>query len=168
MNALRQLTIYQRLLVNALLMLIGIAVLCSSTLYYTYAAMLQSRLDATREQLDTAFSTLDHYRQLVAAGQLNVEQAQQQAIETLRHMSYGQGGYFWINDLTPKAVMHATKPELEGQDLSAIQDTNGKAIFREFVRIAQAQSAGGFVDYYWPKPGMSEPILKVSYVKLLP
>ena len=94
MNALRQLTIYQRLLVNALLMLIGIAVLCSSTLYYTYDAMLQSRRDATREQLDTAFSTLDHYRQLVAAGQLNVEQAQQQAIETLRHMSYGQGGSF--------------------------------------------------------------------------
>lgn len=49
MNALRQLTIYQRLLVNALLMLIGIAVLCSSTLYYTYDAMLQSRRDATRE-----------------------------------------------------------------------------------------------------------------------
>ena len=168
MNALRQLTIYQRLLVNALLMLIGIAVLCTSTLYYSYDAMVQSRRDATREQLDTSFTTLDHYRQLVVAGQLNVEQAQQQAIETLRHMHYGQGGYFWINDLTPKAVMHAAKPELEGQDLAAIQDTNGKPIFREFVRIAQAQPAGGFVDYDWPKPGMTESILKVSYVKLVP
>jgi len=36
------------------------------------------------------------------------------------------------------------------------------------VRVAQTNPTGGFVDYYWPKPGMSEPILKVSYVKLLP
>lgn len=168
MNALRQLTIYQRLLTNALLMLIGIAVLCSSTLYYSYEAMLQNRRDATREQVDTAFATLEYYRQLVSSGALTEVQAQQQAKELLRHMHYGQGGYFWINDLTPKAVMHAAKPELEGQDLSAIRDTNGKSIFMEFVRIAKANPTGGFVDYYWPKPGMSEPILKVSYVKLLP
>ena len=168
MNALRQLTIYQRLLTNALLMLIGIAILCSSTLYYSYEAMLQNRRDATREQVDTAFATLGHYRQLVSSGALTEVQAQQQAKELLRHMHYGQGGYFWINDLTPKAVMHAAKPELEGQDLSAIRDTNGKSIFMEFVRVAQANPTGGFVDYYWPKPGMSEPILKVSYVRLLP
>lgn len=168
MNTLRQLTIYQRLLTNALLMLIGIAILCSSTLYYSYEAMLQNRRDATREQVDTAFATLGHYRQLVSSGALTEVQAQQQAKELLRHMNYGQGGYFWINDLTPKAVMHAANPKLEGQDLAAIRDTNGKPIFIEFVRVAQANPAGGFVDYYWPKPGMSEPILKVSYVKLLP
>lgn len=168
MNALRQLTIYQRLLTNALLMLIGIAILCSSTLYFSYEAMLQNRREATREQVDTAFATLEHYRQQVSSGVLTEVLAQQQAKELLRHMHYGQGGYFWINDLTPKAVMHAVKPELEGQDLSAIRDTNGKSIFMEFVRIAKANPTGGFVDYYWPKPGMSEPILKVSYVKLLP
>ena len=168
MNTLRQLTIYQRLLTNTLLMLIGIAILCSSTLYYSYEAMLQNRRDATQEQVDTAFATLDHYRQQVSSGVLSEVQAQEQAKELLRHMHYGQGGYFWINDLTPKAVMHAAKPELEGQDLATIRDTNGKPIFLEFVRMAQANPAGGFVDYYWPKPGMSEPILKVSYVKLLP
>lgn len=168
MNALRQLTIYQRLLTNTLLMLIGIAILCSSTLYYSYDAMLQNRRDATREQVDTAFATLEDYRLQVSSGTLTEQQAQRQAKELLRHMHYGQGGYFWINDLTPKAVMHAAKPELEGQDLAKIRDSNGKSIFLEFVRVAQANPAGGFVDYYWPKPGMSEPILKTSYVKLLP
>jgi methyl-accepting chemotaxis protein len=168
MNALRQLTIYQRLLTNALLMLIGIAILCSMTLYYAYEAMLQNRRDATRELVDTAYTTLDYYRQQVSAGKLTEAQAQQEAKEVIRHMRFGQGGYFWINDLTPKAVMHAAKPELEGQDLASIRDTNGKAIFVEFAQVARANSAGGFVDYYWPKPGMSEPVFKVSYVKLLP
>ena len=89
MNALRQLTIYQRLLTNALLMLIGIAILCSSTLYFSYEAMLQNRREATREQVDTAFATLEHYRQQVSSGVLTEVLAQQQAKELLRHMHYG-------------------------------------------------------------------------------
>ena len=64
--------------------------------------------------------------------------------------------------------MHAAKPELEGQDASQIVDSKDKLIFQEFIRIAQQQVSGGYVDYFWPKPGLSDPVFKVSYVKQVP
>jgi methyl-accepting chemotaxis protein len=61
--------------------------------------------------------------------------------------------------------MHPTKPELDGKDLSDDADPNGKRLFVEFVDVARRKGAG-FVAYLWPKPGSSEPVRKISYVKL--
>src|SRR3546814_6970349 len=62
-------------------------------------------------------------------------------------------------------VMHPTNPKLEGQNLSAIRDPNGFALFNEMVAIAKAKGAG-MVDYLWPKPGAEAPVAKTSYVTL--
>ncbi len=35
----------------------------------------------------------------------------------------------------------------------------------EFAKICK-EKGGGFVDYLWPKPGESQPVPKISYVKL--
>jgi methyl-accepting chemotaxis protein len=61
--------------------------------------------------------------------------------------------------------MHATKPELEGRDLSNEKDPNGKYIFREFAR-ATKEKGEGFVDYMWPRAGNTKPVPKISFVKL--
>jgi methyl-accepting chemotaxis protein len=62
-------------------------------------------------------------------------------------------------------IMHPTNPKLEGQNLSAIRDPDGFAVFNEMVAIAKSKGAG-MVNYRWPKPGASEPVAKTSYVKL--
>ncbi|MDE2586366.1 MAG: methyl-accepting chemotaxis protein, partial [Betaproteobacteria bacterium] len=72
--------------------------------------------------------------------------------------------YFWVNDMTPRVLMHPIKPELEGKDMSGTKDAKGKVLFVEFVRIVKEQGAG-FVDYLWPKPGFQDPVDKISYVK---
>lgn len=61
--------------------------------------------------------------------------------------------------------MHPFKPQLDGKDLSNIQDPNGKYLFKEMVKVVQ-QNGSGFVEYYWPKPGFDEPVAKMSYVEL--
>ncbi|MGZ3775131.1 MAG: methyl-accepting chemotaxis protein, partial [Bdellovibrio sp.] len=73
--------------------------------------------------------------------------------------------YFWINTLDLKMVMHPTKPELNGKDLSEMKDPTGKKIFVEMVNAAKA-SGEGYVNYLWPKPGNEKPQPKTSYVKL--
>ncbi|WP_337225184.1 cache domain-containing protein, partial [Proteus terrae] len=83
--------------------------------------------------------------------------ARKQAMETLRTLRYNGQDYFWINDFGPRMVMHPTKPELEGKDLSGTKDPDGKALFVEFVRVARSDGAG-FVDYQWPRPGASAPV----------
>jgi methyl-accepting chemotaxis protein len=65
----------------------------------------------------------------------------------------------------PTMIMHPTKPELDGTDLTANKDPNGKALFVEFVNVCRQQGQG-FVDYMWPKPGEKKPQPKISYVKL--
>ena len=73
--------------------------------------------------------------------------------------------YFWINDMHPTMIIHPFKPKLNGKDLSAIEDPNGKKPFMEFVKVC-SDKGEGFVDYYWPKYGADKPQPKLSFVKL--
>ena len=165
---LRHLTIYQRLLGNAVIAVIGTVLLAVCCLYLSFQVVMTDRRETTHQLVDSAIWTLRYFEQQAATGKLTTVQAQTMAKETLRQMRFGDKNYFWINDSQARAIMHTAKPELEGKDLSQIKDTQGKALFVEFVRVAQASAAGGFVDYYWPKPGMTDPVLKVSFVKRLP
>ena len=74
-------------------------------------------------------------------------------------------GYFWLQDLEPKMIIHPIKPSLNGKDLSNAKDAKGTYLFKEMVNVVKSNNEG-VVDYYWPKPGFDEPQLKVSYVKL--
>jgi len=77
-------------------------------------------------------------------------------------MRYGNGDYFWINNLD-QIIMHPVKPELIGQDVKGIKDPTGKAPFYEAALIVQ-QKGSGFVEYQWPKPGKDAPQPKLSFV----
>jgi methyl-accepting chemotaxis protein len=99
-----------------------------------------------------------------SAGRLTHEQAQQQAIEQIKALRYDQKEYFWINDMQPKMLMHPTKPELDGKDLSGIKDPNGLPLFVAFVDEVRLHGEG-FVAYQWPPPGDTRPVDKVSFVK---
>ena len=120
-----------------------------------------------QEQVQTAYSILEHFAHQAAQGNLSREEAQQRAMEAVKSLRYGQDEYFWINDMQNRMVMHPFRSDLDGKDLSQLKDSKGKPFFTEFVEAAKKKGEG-FVDYYWPKPGSSEPVEKISYVKLLP
>lgn len=147
----------------ALFLSIMVAALTFS-LFGGYQGMEQERKAGLATMTQTAAGILDHYYRLEQSGTLTREVAQQQAKATLSAMRYDNGsGYFWINDMGPKMVMHPVKPELNGTDLSNNKDPNGKFLFVEFVSTVKANGKG-FVDYYWPKPGSPDPVEKFSHV----
>ena len=90
---------------------------------------------------------------------------QQEALVTISEMRFGKSGYFWINDTTPKMVMHPIKPELDGKDLSQMQDANGMYLFKEMADIA-VKNGSGMLQYFWAKPGFDKPQPKMSFVEL--
>ncbi len=96
------------------------------------------------------------------------KEIQKEALETIKHMRFGKNamGYFWINNLEPKMVMHTTKPELNGKNLSNVKDANGKYLFNEFVELAK-KDGSGFVEYMWSKADKDKPQPKISYISLL-
>lgn len=165
MNSLRSVSISRRLwliLVVAVVMLLTLGALM---LKQIHADLYHAKAQKTQHVVQTASGLLTYFHDLETAGTLSKEAAQEQALTAIRGLRYDQSDYFWINDLTPVMVMHPTNPKLEGQNLSAIRDPDGFAVFNEMVAIAKAKGAG-MVDYRWPKPGASEPVAKTSYVKL--
>ncbi len=123
--------------------------------------------EKTRNLVESAASIIEHFSQQDAVGAMTRESAQAEAKRLIAAMNYDGSNYFWINDLHPTMIMHPVKPELDGKDLTSNADPNGKHLFVEMVKVAQAEGQG-FVDYYWPKPGQDEPAAKISFVKLEP
>jgi len=126
--------------------------------------VMENKQQATRQVVEVAYGVLEGYAQQVQGGQLKLEDAQKGAAAAIKALRYSGKEYFWINDLSPKMIMHPTKPELDGKDLSGNKDPNGKLLFCEFAKVCKEKGAG-FVDYMWPKPGEEKPVPKVSYVK---
>ncbi|CAI8776327.1 methyl-accepting chemotaxis protein [Pseudomonas chlororaphis] len=165
MNSLRRMSISRRLwliLIVAVLMLLTLGMLM---LKQIRDDLYQAKAQKTQHVVQTANGVLAYFQGLESAGSLDRATAQKQALSTIRNLRYDQSDYFWINDLTPVMVMHPTNPKLDGQNLAAIRDPDGFAVFNEMVAIAKAKGAG-MVNYRWPKPGASEPVQKTSYVQL--
>jgi len=90
---------------------------------------------------------------------------QEEAKATISKMKYGKSGYFWINDSNHIVVVHGAKASLAGKNLVDLKDPNGKYIYREIVKAANAKNEGGLVKYMWPKPNYTEPKQKFSFVQ---
>jgi methyl-accepting chemotaxis protein len=118
----------------------------------------------TRQIVEAAHGVLVHYEAEARAGRLTQAQAQAAAIAVVKTLRYEGSEYFWINDMHPRMVMHPIRPDLDGKDLADNKDPTGKRLFVAFVDTVRKDGAG-FVDYMWPKPGASDPVEKVSYVK---
>ena len=160
-------TLPRKLFLLAALIILCYALSIGALFQETERRMMENRQLRVQQQVETAWGVIDHFGRQAKAGSLTLEQAQAQAQAAIKGLRYGDKDYFWINDLYPRMVMHPFKPELDGKDLSASADPNGKKLFVAFVETAKRDGAG-FVDYLWPKPGLDEPVEKISYVKLYP
>ena len=155
------------------IMLLGISITLCFTLMFSwiYPKMKSNIYDGkylkTRHLVETAWSIIDHYAKEVKDGAMTMAAAQTEAKKVVKSLRYEKDDYFWINDTHQVMVMHPIKPQLNGKDLSAFTDPNGKHLFVAFTDVAK-EKGQGFVDYYWPKPGQEAPSPKISYVKLQP
>ncbi|KQS71696.1 chemotaxis protein [Rhizobium sp. Leaf371] len=133
------------------------------SLFQSHDALIAERKAMLAAMDENAVAIFAYYNKLETGGTMTREAAQAASIDAVKAMRYQGTGYLWINDMAPRMIMHPIKPELNGKDLSGNTDPNGKHLFVEFVNVVKAQGQG-YVDYYWPKPGVDEPVLKYSHV----
>lgn len=126
------------------------------------SAMYEHRGQLLQAVVQSAATNVGHYRALEAAGKLTREQAQSQAKEALRGVRYLGQEYVFIRDLAGRSVLLPAKPEKEGKGNLEEADARGKPYVREFIEKGKA--GGGFVDYYFPRPGSKVPAPKTSFV----
>ncbi|KOG92276.1 chemotaxis protein [Aeromonas caviae] len=161
---LRQWSIGRRLSLVTLMVLALLGLLLFFCLQIYQQGLMGEKSRQTQAQVETAYSLVAGLEARVRKGELDEASAKADALALIKGLRYGNDDYFWINDSHPTMVMHPMKPELDGKDLSGVEDKQGLRLFVAFADLARAQGAGE-VAYYWPKPGVDEPVRKISYIK---
>jgi signal transduction histidine kinase len=75
-------------------------------------------------------------------------------------------GYFYVYTMNCVCIAHATQKDLINQNLYDYKDIKGKYVIRELSEAAK--KGGGFVEFYWVKPGTKEEVKKLGYVEPIP
>jgi methyl-accepting chemotaxis protein len=140
--------------------LLGVAILDSRELA---SSLKQQKEIELRHLTELALGIVKEEHAAAQKGDIAVADAQKRALVRLAVLRYGHDDYFWVNDMQPRMVMHPMKPDMNGSDISAFKDPNGKTLFVDMVNVVRKDGAG-FVPYEWPKPGFDKPQPKLSYV----
>jgi hypothetical protein len=77
-----------------------------------------------------------------------------------------QTGYFFVYDYDCLNIALPNPIEWQGKNLYDLKDSHGKYQIRELS--AAAKQGGGFVEYYWLKPGSTVHQKKLSYAEPIP
>ncbi|PIM53358.1 hypothetical protein CS062_10070 [Roseateles chitinivorans] len=162
-SARRAWTLATKLRVAVLAAVVGFVVLVMWLSHRSAMSLLDVKMITTVEQVKNAEQIAKRYFDRIGAGGLTEAEARKQAAAEIGKIRYSGNEYLWINDMSPKMVMHPIKPELNDKDLSGNKDPNGLKLFVAFVDTVKTQGSG-FVDYLWPKPGAKDPEPKRSYV----
>ncbi|MBF0299623.1 MAG: cache domain-containing protein [Oligoflexia bacterium] len=74
--------------------------------------------------------------------------------------------YIYVIDCDKMITLaHPMVPALVGKSTKEMKDNKGNFFFQKFCEIAKTQEKGGWIEYWWPKPGTKEPIRKISFTK---
>lgn len=61
-------------------------------------------------------------------------------------------------------IAHPLRPDMVGRPVLQMKDDKGHLLFQDMCKAASASADGGWVEYWWPKPGEPTSSRKISYV----
>lgn len=154
-------------------LLASLALIALAVNYQANDLAMRERHLVERATMGTKEEQLRHYVALATSALAplydsgrNDEATKQEAIRLLASLDFGSDGYFFLYDMQGKNLMHPRQPELVGQDLWEMRDSNGTPVIQNL--IARAREGGGFVHYVWNKPSAGLQAPKLGYAVGLP
>jgi len=157
-------TVSQKLWAILVVALLGFLICGVQAAWTLYDGKVDQRESMARTAVDAGRSIVEAYVAREKKGELSRADAQQAAIAALGAIRHNGGDYLWVNNSQPVMVMHPIQGDLVGKSVAGIKDADGRAIFPMFTAVAKANTAGGFVQYPWPRTAGADPSTKVSYV----
>ncbi len=160
---LSHLKIRTKLLFIVGLSVLSLAVAAALSGYFLYERMLDDRIETARAVVESVRGVAAKLEAQVQAGKLSHDEALARFRQVVYGARYGKGGQDYLMTFTTKgiSIANGNVPSQEGQDRSGSQDKLGHFIVRDI--IAAAERGGGTTRYYYPKPGGTEPLPKVTY-----
>lgn len=119
--------------------------------------MIQSQVECMIGVLEAEY---DKYK----SGLLTEAEAMENAKYIVRSTRYSNGaGYFWADMADGTSAVHI-KPEVEGTNRYNSTDEKGNYFVQDTI-AAGDKPGGGFIDFYFAKPGEKEAKAKRGYIK---
>lgn len=72
--------------------------------------------------------------------------------------------YLFAYDMKGNVLLNPAFPQREGTNVTGQKDAKGKLLHQAIIDTAETKGSG-WVDYWFPKPGQTEPSQKWTYVK---
>ncbi|MCZ4305317.1 methyl-accepting chemotaxis protein [Zoogloeaceae bacterium G21618-S1] len=154
-----------RLGVLVFLAVFGLVVLGADALLEMRSELLDAEQRRTEDVVSTAGYVLEHYQALETTGAMSRDEAQKQALDSLRRVRFEDGkNYIFVYDSTATTLLSPMKPDTEGKSMAGKKDPNGVPLFDKIAEVARTGQAAT-IDYSWPRTSGGVPEAKVSTVK---
>lgn len=72
--------------------------------------------------------------------------------------------YLFAYDMKANVLLNPAFPQREGTNVKGGKDAKGKLLHQAIIETAEGKGSG-WVDYWFPKPGETQPSQKWTYVK---
>ena len=149
-------------LLLAVALISGLLVYETQRLERQQAQVLEDTLIATKQEelrsyIALALTSIEH---LYGTGR-DDDVAKEQVKAILSSMNFGDDGYFYVYDRDGLNLVHPRQPDLIGQNLWNLRDSDGVFVIRELT--ARAREGGGYQRYRWPKPSTGKVERKLGY-----
>ena len=155
------------------LVICGMAAITAINAWKVNRDLIDGHKIIVKTATEAAYNIAANYQALEAAGKMSKEEAQRTAKESIRHIRYGgpegKTEYFYMYDTAGVSIMHATRPEWEGQNkFDTIKDAKGRFTIRDIVAAVKSAPSGAFIDSLFPRPGqpVDKAVEKLMYAKL--
>ncbi|MEK6348187.1 MAG: methyl-accepting chemotaxis protein [Burkholderia sp.] len=158
-------TLRKKLWLPLALAWVGLVVLAVWSAWQARDLQLGERRADLRNIVLMAASVAQGLERDARAGKLDMEAARREAIARIADLRYAGNGYVTIIGANSVMVMHPTSPALNGKDMSNWHDAHGYALYQGISAAGASPEGGGFLEYWWPKPGETEPSPKLGYAQ---
>ena len=166
MNSLKLKTRITLLVLSAVF---GIVILTALSALSIQRDLQQGRQELIRSIIEANHSILSYYHAQERQGTLSREDAQQRAVDTLLAGRYGghdgRSEYTYAFTMDGVGVAHLNSDLIGQEVIDAIQDGQGRYTIRNMVSALKTQPNGAFVETSVPRPGETETVPKLQYVK---
>ena len=146
---------------------LGLIAVVAALSWMNATTIEQARRDQLKSIIDLAMGVVERNAKDAQDGKITLQEAQERAKAVIRQMRYNGTDYIFVFDDKVTTLVLGPRPDREGSDGSQTKDLTGKFFSAEMVKVARDQG-GGFVDYWYPKPGitdMKDVSPKTSYAK---
>jgi methyl-accepting chemotaxis protein len=162
-NIINKIRIRTKLLLVLIVTAASLAVAIGAATSLLHQRMMQDRIDKLRAVAELTVDLAQSLEGEVKAGRMTRDAALDRFKATTRAMWFdGHRSYLGIGGLDGVWVMNAAVPKIEGTRGTKMSD--GRYILEAFIETVRGSDEGTSL-YDYPKPGGSEPLPKLTFVK---